>query len=63
MQVKELISRLPELGTALNRIFKDGAIFNSRYPMISYGGDSQDEQGQQPAGSEKNALAEKTIER
>ena len=55
MPVKELISKLPELYAALNRVFKNGAIFNSRYPMISYGGDSQD---QQPAKTDDKKISQ-----
>ncbi|HNQ16918.1 MAG TPA: hypothetical protein PKJ26_02645 [Candidatus Woesebacteria bacterium] len=49
MRVKELVSKLPELGKALERIFKDGAVFDSRYPVISYTGDLQVEKDQQSA--------------
>ncbi len=59
MNVKELI---PEVGRALDRIFKHGAAFDPRYPVIKYSGDSQNGKDGQPAGSDDIPEVKPTIE-
>lgn len=44
----------------MKHLFENGAIFNSRYPMISYSGDSQD---QQPAETDVKVVAEPASEK
>lgn len=58
MSVKELTSKLPEIGKAFERIFKNGALFDPRYPVIRYTGDLQVEKNQQLAETDDTEISQ-----